>query len=90
MLATGRVRLHNNIGVTIFARVLFDTGAETNLIIEKCAIRAELPRQQYTVEIEGITGVQTVDLGLINAKISPWYEVTDDTHIYIRHSLFTR
>lgn len=40
VLATGRVRLHNNIGMIIFARILFDTGSEADLINEKCANRA--------------------------------------------------
>lgn len=73
VLATGRLKLHNA-GTYIMMRVLFDTGSEANLISEKCANQAKLVRKKYSIDVEGITGVQTVSYGLVMAQISPWFE----------------
>lgn len=74
VLATGRLKLYNNAGAFIFVRVLFDTGSEANLITEKCANRAMLSREKFSVEMEGITGTQIVNYGMVNARIAPWFD----------------
>lgn len=63
-------------GMKLFVRVLFDTASEVNLIT-RCMIYANLPRKRFTMELEGITGLQLTDY-IAMIKISPWYEQSDD------------
>lgn len=82
MLATGCVKLHNSADNFILVRVLFDTGSEVNLITEKCANQAKLPRRKLPIELEGVTGTQWADLGEVFAKISPWFERGGDISLF--------
>lgn len=83
MLATGRVKLHNDTGIITYVRVLFDGGSEADLITEKCVNRADLTKMNFAVEIEGVTGTEIVDHGLVNVKISPWFESNENIYLYI-------
>ncbi|XP_031630836.1 uncharacterized protein LOC116345538, partial [Contarinia nasturtii] len=55
------------------ARVLFDMGSEVNLIIERLVYRANLPRQRYYIEIEGVTGINVANY-VTMIKFSPWFD----------------
>lgn len=73
VLATVCVKLFNSAGSFIFVRVLFNSGSEVNLITEKCANQAKLPKRKLSIQLEGITGTQWADLGEVCAQISPWF-----------------
>lgn len=82
MLATGYVKLSDNIGNTIFVRALFDTGAETNLISEQCLKRANFKCERFTIHLSGITGSKLIDSGSVRASLSPWFDSSDDNTLH--------
>lgn len=74
---TGFIKLHGETGITTFVRALFDTGAEANLMSAKCATNANLKQTKLCVEMEGITGREILDTGLVHARISPWFSSSE-------------
>lgn len=78
MFATGYVKLQGDMGTTIFARAFFDTGAEADLMSEKCANSANSKQTKYCVELEGITGREIINTGLVRARISPWFSSNEN------------
>lgn len=81
VLTTGIVKLHNESGQTINARVLFDTGSEVNLITEKIVNRAKLIRQKSSIQIEGVTGTYSANHSTL-IKISPWFETSEEYSVF--------
>lgn len=60
--------------IPIKVRVLFDTGAEANLITEKLVKRAGLKVEPLTFKVFGVTGSETLKSGIAYGKINPWFE----------------
>lgn len=77
ILTNACVKLHGNQDSTMLVRVLFDTGSEGNVITEKCANRAKLPKRNFSIEIEGITGKEIMDYGAVIVKLSAWFDSSD-------------
>lgn len=82
VLTTGLVKLHNNIGQTFMARAFFDNGSEINIISERLTNKANLLRQKYSIELEGVTGSQWLDCSIVNAEISPWFDEQNKIRLY--------
>lgn len=70
----------------MFVRAFFDTGAEADLMSAKCAIGANLKQTKYCVEMEGITGREIIDTGLVQARIFLG-SVRMRAMYYVRHLL---
>lgn len=61
--------------------MLFDTGSEVNLITEKTVRRANLPKRKFSIQIEGVTGIQVADY-LALVKISPWFDECGEIFLF--------
>lgn len=76
------MRLYNKKGTYILVRVLFDMGSEVNLIMDKCAGRANLKRKKFSLELESVLSTETIDYGYVNAKLMPWYDTSEENFIF--------
>lgn len=74
VLATGYIKLHDYMGNTTLVRALFDPGAESNLIEEQLIKPGVFKKLHLTMSIGSITGDSIQTLGMVNAKISPWFD----------------
>lgn len=81
VLTTGFVKLHNETGFVIHARVLFDTGSEVNLITERLVKRAKLVKQKTSIQVEGVSGLMSPTYETL-IKISPWFDVRDEVQLF--------
>lgn len=52
-------------------------GAESDLMSEKCANSVNLKQTKYCIEMEGITGKEIINTGLVHARFSPWYSTNE-------------
>lgn len=66
----------------IIVRALFDKGSEINLITIKCVNRANLIKRNFSIELEGIIASQIVNNGITYAKLSPWFDMDEETVIF--------
>lgn len=73
VLSTGRVKIIDSTGREFYVKVLFDSGAEINLISERCMKQFNLKRETRTVQIHGITG-NILSHGIVNVQIVPWFD----------------
>lgn len=73
VLATGHIKLRNNSGKTIWARAVFDSGAELNLITENLVKTLHLKWNRQPITFHGITGAEQVSKGTVNVQIKPWF-----------------
>lgn len=78
VLATGYIRLHDNSEKTTHVRVLFDSGAESNLMEEQLIRSMNLKLCQSYMSIEGITGDTIPTMGVVDVKFSPWFEQNNE------------
>lgn len=77
-MATAYVKIQGTNGKSTLARAIFDTGSEANIILAKCVKTIELKRKKLRIEIEGITGKETYNSGVVQAQIAPWFETTSE------------
>lgn len=73
MLATGYVKLQSHTGETHIVRTLFDDGSEINIISEQLVRLLKLKKEQFSIEITGVTGTELCDSGIVAANIKPWF-----------------
>lgn len=73
VLSTGQIKIIDSTGQQLNVRVLFDSGAEINLISERCLKQLKLIREQRTVHIHGITG-GLLSNGVVNVQLAPWFD----------------
>lgn len=67
------MKLQGDTGITNFVRAFFDMGADSDLMSEKCANSVNLRQTKFCVEMEGITGKEIINTGLVQARCGPWY-----------------
>lgn len=79
ILATGCVRLQDNMGNDNLVRVLFDKGSEMNLISEACVKRLNLKREKCSMIINTVTSNELINYGMVKACIKPWFKTSEMT-----------